>query len=199
MPIKQLVFNYTTDVVTKKQFSEHLKLYEGYVTKINQITGELAKNAERANSNAVYSKYRGLKTSETFALDGVVLHELYFQNLGTKSKYPLTNTQKIFERAYGGRENFIEDFTACATSARGWTVFAYDQRSGSFRNFLLDAHNKGNIIMAFPIIVLDMYEHAYFLDYGTNKGSYIKSFIEGLDWEVVEKRVQRLYGDIGEH
>lgn len=198
MPIKQLSFNYTTDIVTKKQFSEHIKLYEGYVTKINQITSELAKNADRANSNAVYSKYRGLKTGETFSLDSVILHELYFQNLGTKSNYPLANTIKILERAFSGKDNFFEDLTACGISARGWVVFAYDQRSGTFRNFLLDAHDKGNILMAFPIIVLDMYEHSYFMDFGTNKNAYIKNFIEGIEWDVVEKRIQRLVGNIGE-
>jgi Fe-Mn family superoxide dismutase len=96
--------------------------------------------------------------------------------------------QKIFNNFYGSFDKWKEDFTACATSARGWCILAYEQRTARCRDILLDVHDEGQIATAFPIIIIDMYEHAYFLDYGIDKASYIKRFIDNIPWDVIEKR-----------
>ena len=92
------------------------------------------------------------------------------------------------DKFFGGLANWKEDFTACAKAARGWCVFAYEQRTGACRNILLDTHDEGNIAASYPIIVLDVYEHAYFSDYGTDKAAYINRFINNIPWDAVEKR-----------
>ena len=194
MVVKKINFQYNDciTVVSKEQYDAHTKLYSNYVNKINEITDILETDPKRQDANSIYSFYRGLKVSETFALDGVILHELYFENLGgVKSNIP-DELMELFDMYYGGYENWLADFIACSKSARGWCLFCYEQRTESFRNLLLDAHNVGVVAMAYPLLVIDMYEHAYFLDYQTDKDAYINNFIKNIDWNIVLKRFKVL-------
>jgi len=192
MEIKAKHFEHNTMAVSEKQFDQHLKLYSGYVTKTNQISSELARDPDTKDANATYSRYRCLKKGETFALDGVILHELYFQNMCNQQKVPNTKTTEMLNNSFGGYEKWSADFTACCEAARGWCVLAYEQRTNTYRNLLQDAHDYGVVYMAYPLLVMDMYEHAYFLDYGTNKDEYIKNFLASIDWDVIEKRIDKL-------
>ena len=81
MQIKAEPFTHRTDVISERQFDAHMILYHGYVDKSNEISAQLAKGADRDAANATYSVFRGLKRGESYALDGVILHEQYFQNL----------------------------------------------------------------------------------------------------------------------
>jgi Fe-Mn family superoxide dismutase len=182
-------FEYTTGVVTRKQFDDHISLYKGYVTKTNEITHVLATDPQLASANATYSHYRGLKRGQTYALDGVILHELYFENLGEKTAPVGRRAQQTLDSQFGGVDKWKADFTACALSARGWCILAFEQRTGACTNFLLDSHHDGPVVGMYPLVVLDMYEHAYFLDYGTDKTAYINRFISQIPWDAVEKRV----------
>jgi len=192
MDITAVTFDYKTDVVSQKQFDEHMKLYKGYVDKTNEISHKLVEQPDLANANAVYSSYRALKTGESFALDGVILHELYFQNMVVESDSLGKigqNTLKAMNKYWGSVNNWMAAFVATALSARGWCMCVYEQRTQTCRNLATDSHDDGLVCGAYPLIVLDMYEHAYFIDYGTNKASYIHRFLERLPWEVIEDRV----------
>ena len=182
----------TSDFLSQKQFDAHITLYKGYVGKVNEITDDLATNKDRDSANATFSQYRGLKKGETYALNGMILHELYFPLLSGKKMRPGLKTEAAFETYFGGYDNWKTDFIACGTAARGWAVLLYEQRTDSFRNILLDSHEEGYITGGFPLIVMDVYEHAYFIDYGTDKGKYINRFIESLRWDLIEKRVLSL-------
>ncbi|MCL2225479.1 MAG: Fe-Mn family superoxide dismutase [Defluviitaleaceae bacterium] len=188
MDVTAMHFTHTTSVVSRKQFDDHITLYNGYVNMTNLTDKTLAAQPEYATANASGGYYRGWKKSETYAINGIILHELYFQNLGNETAPPGQKMQRLAEKYYGGMDKWKEDFTACATSARGWCIFAYEQRTATCRNILLDVHDEGQIATAFPIIILDMYEHAYFLDYGTDKAAYIKRFLDNIPWDVIEKR-----------
>jgi len=181
-------FTNTSDFLSQRQFDEHIKLYKGYVAKVKEITDVLSSFKGLGSANATYSQYRGLKKGETYALDGMILHELYFPLLGSKNMQPGAKTKDIFETYFGGYDNWRADFTACGTSARGWAVLIYEQRTGTFRNILMDLHDEGNVVGGFPLIIMDVYEHAYFIDYGTDKGQYINRFIDSLRWDIVEKK-----------
>ena len=181
-------FPYKTSVVTKKQYDEHMALYKGYIDKANEVAAVLASDPRYAEANATYSHYRGLKRGQSYALDGVILHEQYFQNLGNEKGKPQGKAAAFLEKYFGGYDGWKDCFTACAKSARGWCVCAYEQRSEAGMNILLDSHDDGLIATAFPVIVLDMYEHAYFTDFGTDKAAYISRFIENIPWGVIEKR-----------
>ena len=185
-------FTNTSDFLSQRQFDEHIKLYKGYVGKVNEITGILGSFKGLSSANATYSQYRGLKKGETYALDGMILHELYFPLLGSMKRQPGPKTRAIFETYYGDYDNWRADFIACGMSARGWAVLLYEQRTGTFRNILMDSHDEGFIVGAYPLIVMDMYEHAYFIDYGTDKGEYIDKFINSLRWDLIEKKAVSL-------
>lgn len=189
--IKKVRFQYTDDitVINRAQFEAHIRLYEGYVVKINEIDRILMNNPDRANANATFSFFRECKRGETYALDGVILHELYFENMGGRLNRPNQTVMEQLSMYFGSYENWKEDFVATAKASRGWAVLCYDQRSYRLRNISLDAHDHGNIAYSAPMLVLDVYEHAYFLQYADNKTEYINRFMENINWEVVSDRM----------
>jgi Fe-Mn family superoxide dismutase len=190
--IEKVQFTYTDDitVVNRDQFDAHMRLYEGYVNSINEIdaiyqTGD----TQREQANTTFSYFRELKRGETYALDGVILHELYFENIGGNVPEPGFEIVEKIENDFSVYQNWQEDFIATAKASRGWTLLAYDQRSGRYRNISLDAHDLGNIAYSAPVLVLDMYEHAYFLQYADRKVDYINNFMKNINWPVVGRRM----------
>lgn len=193
MELKMIDFKYTEGItaINEEQFDVHMQLYQGYINKINQIDQLLADGGDYEQANATYSIFRGLKRGETYALDGVILHELYFQNMGNGYNQPNETTNQWFIRDFGGYDEWEKKFVATAKASRGWTVLAYDWRSQRFRNISLDSHDKGNISYSSPVLVLDVYEHAYFLQYANKKEEYINNFMKNINWTIVDKRILR--------
>lgn len=193
MELKKIDFEYSPDitVVNQEQFDVHVRLYDGYIKKINEIDQLLLEGGDYENANATYSQYRGLKRGETYALDGVILHELYFQNIGSNYDKPNELTLKYIMKDFGSYEDWENHFIATAKASRGWAMLAFDWRSYRFRNISLDSHDLGNIVLATPVVVLDMYEHAYFLQYADEKVEYIHNFMKNINWNVVGKRILR--------
>lgn len=185
-------YNSTIQAVSKKQYDVHLELYQGYINKINEIWGELQQDPQRERANATYSKYRGLKKGETYALNGVILHEIYFENLGGTNNTPAGSALDLINTYFRSYENWKQDFIACGKAARGWAILAYDQRSKSLINIMCDSHDEGIICNAFPIIIMDVYEHAYYVDYPNKKGDYIERFLLNMNWDVINKRSRML-------
>lgn len=191
--IEKMQFDYTDDitVVNREQYEAHMRLYEGYVTNMNKIDHELSwGNPQRDQSNTTFSYYRECKRGETFALNGVILHELYFENIGGREEEPKHNMKSMIEMHFGNFKNWSEDFIATAKASRGWAMLCFDQRSRRLRNISLDAHDLGNIAYSAPALVLDMYEHAYFLQYGDKKVDYINNFMKNIKWDIVESRLE---------
>lgn len=183
-------FNDSIKVINRDQFEAHIRLYEGYVTNINKIDGEfLAGNDRKSHANSTFSYYRELKRGETYALNGVILHELYFENIGGNVTNPDKSVVSKLEKNFKTFQNWQEDFIATAKASRGWAVLAYDQRSERYRNISLDAHDLGNIAYSALVLVLDVYEHAYFLQYADKKADYINNFMKDINWGVVEDRM----------
>lgn len=189
--IQKVGFHYTDDitVINRQQFEAHIKLYGGYVDKINEIDQILMNNPEREKANATFSFYRECKRGETYALNGVILHELYFENIGGIVNKPDKRAMEQLAMYFGSFEGWKEDFISTAKASRGWALLSYDQRSLRLRNISLDAHDLGNIAYSAPILVLDVYEHAYFLQYADNKVEYINRFMENINWEVISDRM----------
>jgi Fe-Mn family superoxide dismutase len=168
----------------------HDRLYAGYVNKRNEIAEALA-SADKAKANQAYSPFRALKLEETFAADGAILHELYFDSLGGNGTPEGAVMDKIKED-FGSIEAFIEDATATAMAARGWAVTAYDPSDGTIRNFLCDVHNQGGVWGTIPLFTIDCYEHAYFIDYGADRGAYVKAVFENVNWAAVNARFEKI-------
>lgn len=194
MSIKMIEFIYSDDVtvINKAQFEAHMRLYGGYIKKVNEIEAKLESDSGRKDANATYSQFRCLKRGETYSLNGVILHELYFENIGGETKDPNDQLSTILENNFGSFEQWKEDFIATAKASRGWVTLAYEQRTKQFMNISLDAHDVGNIVLSFPVLVLDVYEHAYFLEYADNKDEYINNFMKNINWDIVSCRLNRI-------
>lgn len=182
-PLKEATLN--MDGISRKTMEEHYKLYEGYVSKSNEILG-LLKEADPAKGNQTYSDIRVLKHELTFAIGGVKNHEIYFDHLGGDGGRPGGQLLEDIEKNFGSFEAWAADLKGTGLAARGWVWLAYDYDSGTLFNYLGDAQNTFPIWNAKPILALDTYEHAYFIDYAVNRGAYIDAFMSNIDWSVVE-------------
>ncbi len=173
---------------------DHYKLYEGYVKKANEISEKL-KTVDLSSANATYSDLRALKRGYSFAVNGVKSHELYFENLSGDGKAPEGWVGSKIADTFGSYENWLADMKATGIAARGWVWFAFDWQNGSIFNYLGDAHDAFPIWHATPLVALDVYEHAYFTDYGTGRADYIDAFFKNLNWNSVEQFASKLQMD----
>lgn len=177
--------------------NHHDKLYVAYVDKKNEVENrleELGREVVRGDQagNATYSELRALKESETYAVNGVYLHEWYFEILGGNGQFE--NAKELvaaITATYGTVESFIKYFSECAMAARGWTVLAWNTKESRLWVYNCDAHNQGGVWGALPIIVLDVYEHAYFMDYGADRQAYLKAFWKNFNWAAANDLFKR--------
>jgi Fe-Mn family superoxide dismutase len=175
------------DGISVRTMEEHHKLYVGYVNKANEILKALA-SVDYSKANQTYSELRALKVDLTFAVGGVKNHEIYFDHLGGGGGKPAGKLLHQLVTDFGSYERWATDLKATGLAARGWVWLAYDRDRRSLFNYLGDAQNTFPVWNAVPILALDTYEHAYFLDYATDRKSYIEAFMKNLDWSVVEAR-----------
>jgi len=175
--------------ISDQQIEYHFEThYKGYVTKINEVW-EKMQTVDRSKANQNFSDYRALKVEESFNYMGVVLHELYFENIkGAKGSAPSAKLAEHINKNFGSFDKWKEDFKACGIALRGWAVLVYDLTSGRLINNGLDAHNVYGLLNTIPLVVLDVYEHAYYTDQGPKRPPYIDAFFENVDWNVVNKR-----------
>ncbi|MDX2085792.1 MAG: Fe-Mn family superoxide dismutase [Candidatus Melainabacteria bacterium] len=178
--------------ISQNQLNAHVKLYQGYVQKINAITLELAKFPEASleGANGTYHPFRELHVEQSFALNGAVLHEYYFGNLGGSRTAPTPKVQAAFGQAFGSWAGYVKRMKALGKSMRGWAITAYNTRDGLIHLYGMDMHHQHVPLGILPLLVLDVYEHAYMIDFGTNRDTYLEAFFDNVDWSVVEQRLQ---------
>jgi Fe-Mn family superoxide dismutase len=170
--------------ISRVSVEAHHRLYQGYVAKRNEILGRLAE-VDREAANQVFSDLRALKVDLTFALGGIKNHEVYFEHLGGDGGDPDGAVAHLIERDFGSVAAWRADLRATGLAARGWAWTAYDWDERRLFNVIGDAQNTFPLWNATPLVALDVYEHAYFIDYQTDRGAYIDAFFENLDWNVV--------------
>ncbi len=179
---------YELDGISRETVEAHYTLYQGYVAKRNEILGRLA-DVDLGAANQVYSEIRALKVELSFAVGGVKNHEIYFEHLGGDGGDPDGPVRELIARGFGSVETWRADLKATGMAGRGWAWTAYDWDEGRLFNYAGDAQNTYPIWNATPLVALDVYEHAYFLDYRTDRASYIEAFFNNLDWAVVNSWV----------
>jgi Fe-Mn family superoxide dismutase len=188
--IKKLSFQELKGISSKAIENHYGKLYQGYVKKYQEIQDKL-RAVDMTQANATFSDLRELKVEESFALNAIILHEAYFDILGGDG----TQSGKILEAIvnnFGSVEKWEAEFRALGLCSRGWVVLYYDFNNGKLRNGLVDAHNLYGIWGTAPILVLDMYEHAYFMDFGADKKSYIEIFFQNLNWAKINDKLNTI-------
>lgn len=174
------------DGMSERMMQEHYKLYEGYVKKANEIEVKL-KTVDYDSANATQSDLRSLKLGYSFAANGVKNHEVYFQNLSGKGGKPSGWLGTQIEKDFGSYEKWELDLKATGLAARGWVWLAFDWQTGSLFNYIGDAQDTYLVWHTTPLIALDVYEHAYAMDYGINRADYIMTFLKNLDWNNAEQ------------
>ena len=167
----------------------HFLLYQGYVKNVNTLVQE--RGALLREGKAGTPAYAEFTRRFGWEFNGVRLHELYFGNMA-KASTALASDAPLLQdltRVYCAYESWEKDFKAVgAMRGIGWTILYYDSGSKEFFNVWVNEHDVGHLAGATPLLVLDVFEHAYTLDYGLKKADYIEAFFRAIDWATVEKR-----------
>jgi len=180
------------DGLSWNQLSQHIGLYEGYVKNLNKVHDELNHAIHQQNFDLV----RDIQLRQSYSLNGIVLHDLYFSNLGGFGTKMTPLAHELILRDFGTLENYLGDLKAVGSKMRGWALTAFNTLDGRLHNYGLDAHDVGSPLSVVPVLVLDVYEHAYMIDFGTSRAPYLEAFIRNIDWPVVEERLKVALGQI---
>ncbi|MFA6973419.1 MAG: Fe-Mn family superoxide dismutase [Parcubacteria group bacterium] len=167
----------------------HFALYEGYVTNINKLNDILV--GMEKEDKFTTPEYAELNRRFGWEWNGMRLHEYYFENLVSGGKAIDTEGElhKKMVENFGSVAAWEKDFRAMgAMRGIGWVVLYYDKQAGELFNVWISEHDGGHFAGATPLLVMDVFEHAYFPDYGKDRASYIDVFMKNVDWGVVEKR-----------
>lgn len=170
--------------------------YQGSVRALNMIEGRLA--AAMADKDFPAVAYGGLKREELHRTGSVVLHELYFDALGGNGQAAGSIRQALVS-SHGSFEAWEAEFRRTAMSlagGSGWCILAWNHHTASLHNYWCWDHTNGPATGA-PLLVLDMYEHAFHIDYGAAAAKYVDAFLRNIDWEVVDSRFRAATGESG--
>lgn len=191
--LQQKQFDLPTELLSQKNKKAHEGLYENYVKTFNRVSAELdAVNRDEAGLN--HSQFRSLKVDETYNMNAAYLHELYFNNVSDVQSEVSMDTLSFMrlERDFGSFDAWQEDFIACGKSARnGWVVTGYNTYTQRYMNAVIDLHSLNVPVGFYPVIVVDVWEHAYYRDYLSKRKSYIHAMMKELNWQVIEDRFKR--------
>ncbi len=168
----------------------HFTLYQGYVTNTNKLLDTLG--AMVAEGKAASPEYAELKRRLGWEFNGMRLHEYYFENLGGKGVLdPGSRLGKSLAGEFGSVERWEADFRATAAMRGiGWVVLFQDALGGRFVNQWVNEHDAGNYAGANPVLILDVFEHAFLTDYGLKRADYIAAFWKNVDWKAAEARLK---------
>lgn len=132
--------------------------------------------------------YGALKRAINSKGNSVVLHEMYFDGMAPKAPDPAADVRAAIEKRFGSLDKWAADFIASAKSAAGWAMLVKHPVNGKMYNVVSDEHATGILCMAIPLIVIDTYEHAFYIDYHNRKAEYAEKFIDYIDWNEVNAR-----------
>jgi len=176
------------DGISAKSVEEHLGLYAGYVKNFNAIAGKLAEYAKDTEANA--QALSELIRRKSFEFDGMRLHEYYFEQFegGAKELDKNSALAQMFEKGYRGY--FKEYFKAIGgMRGPGWAVLYWDPVGKEFQAGFVGEQHQGHFVTLPVVLALDVWEHAYLLDYGAaGKAKYIDAFFKNINWSAIEQR-----------
>lgn len=168
----------------------HFTLYQGYVTNTNKVLDTLGQMAK--DGKAATPEFAELKRRLGWEFNGMRLHEYYFENLGgTGALDPNGKLGKQLAAQFGGIEAWEKEFRATgAMRGIGWAVLYEDPANGRLINFWVNEHDVGHPAGCRPLLIMDVFEHAFMVDYGLKRPDYIEAFFKNIDWKAVESRLK---------
>lgn len=175
--------------LSEKLLTVHFKLYEGYVSNTNLLYKKMVEMREKGLLSE--PEFSELKRRFGWEWNGVKLHELYFENLGGDGDYTVApKALDLIKASFGSFDSFKDDFIATAKMRGiGWVVTYYDPEYGIVYNSWINEHNESHLAGLKPLIVVDVFEHAFMLDFGASRPDYVEAAFNNLNWEVIERRV----------
>jgi Fe-Mn family superoxide dismutase len=174
-----------------KALDLHFTLYQGYVKNANLLLEQLSKMAAESQTNT--PAYAELKRRLGWEWNGMRLHELYFGNMGGKDPLkPDSPLMKKLDASFGSYDRWLADFKATgAIRGIGWVALYEDGANGRLMNAWINEHDVGHWAGAAPLLIMDVFEHAFLPDYGLKKADYIEAFFSNIDWVAVEARLKK--------
>jgi Fe-Mn family superoxide dismutase len=184
-----------SSLIGMKGFSEtllnnHFTLYQGYVTNTNKLLDSLG--AMLKEGKVATPEYAELKRRLGFEFNGMRLHEYYFENLGGKGALDKSGKlgKKLAEE-FGSCEDWERDFRGTGSMRGiGWAILYQDNITGRLINQWINEHETGHPAGCTPLLVLDVFEHAFMIDYGLKRADYIEAFFTNINWSAVEARLR---------
>lgn len=191
MAYEPMKFDYLSGTAgfSDQLLKNHFTLYQGYVTNTNKLADSLSTLLKEGLTAT--PGYAELKRRFGWEFNGMRLHELYFSNLLKGGKPLSANSEfgKKLNKQFGGYENWEKDFKgAGAMRGIGWIVLYKDTVTGRLFNVWINEHDAGHLAGSVPLLVMDVFEHAYITDYGLKRADYIEAFFKAINWSETEKR-----------
>jgi Fe-Mn family superoxide dismutase len=167
----------------------HFTLYQGYVTNTNKLLELLSELAKAGKGSS--PEFAELKRRFGWEFNGMRLHEYYFENLGGSGQLnPSSPLAQKLVKEFGSVQNWEADFKAVgAMRGIGWVILYQDDLTGRLFNAWINEHDVGHLSGCRPLLIMDVFEHAFMIDYGLKRADYIQAFFKNIKWEAVEKRL----------
>ena len=177
--------------ISQKQVDEHLKLYGGYVTHVNKIYEELSELSTNTEKNG--HMMQELRRRLGFEFNGMRLHEYYFGDLEGGNN-PITAEMKLFDalsEQFGTFEKWLDGFKKSVARGSGWLILNYDPEAKRFHNNWVTNHDEGHLATLPVLLAVDVWEHAYMIDYlPGEKSTYVDAYFGNLNWNKIEERYE---------
>lgn len=175
---------------SEQLLTNHFTLYQGYVTNTNKLADQLKTLLDSDLTNT--PEYAELSRRFGWEFNGMRLHEYYFENMkkGGEQLASGSPLHKVLSQHFGTFETWQKDFVGTGSMRGiGWAILYYDPQGDRYFNCWVNEHDMGHLAGCKPLLVMDIFEHAFMLDYGTKRADYILSFLKAIDWKKVEERM----------
>ncbi|MBX3112188.1 MAG: hypothetical protein KF857_09280 [Fimbriimonadaceae bacterium] len=183
---------YTTAAVgiSKATHDAHLGLWKGYANKTNELRKLIDEmDLDPTKANQTYSVMRSLKVNYAFAYGGYRNHEVYFDSIGGKGGEATGAVASLIEQSYGNFDHWKHDWVATGLAGRGWAYMGYDLAERRLFNYIGDSQDTFPAWNNVLVLAMDVYEHAYYLDFQSARGKYIDAYLKVIDWDAVNARL----------
>ncbi|MDA2936348.1 superoxide dismutase [Patescibacteria group bacterium AH-259-L05] len=181
-----------TEGFSDKALTTHFALYQGYVANTNKVAEQLQKLINE--DKTATPEYGELKRRFGWEFNGMRLHEEYYFARMIKGGTELDKDSQFFKaitNSFGDYDKWEKDYKATgAIRGIGWAILYYDPKIQRLFNAWIDEHSLGHLAGGIPLLAMDIFEHAYIIDYGTNRADYMTAFLNAVNWNIVSEQFE---------
>lgn len=190
--LPEKVYSTAAAGISKATHDAHLGLWKGYANKTNEIRKLLAEaDVDPTKANQVYSQMRALKVNYAFAYGGYINHKVYFETLGGAGGHATGDVATLIKEAYGSFEHWEADWKSTGMAGRGWVFLGFDHEEQRIHTYIGDSQDTFPTWNHTLLLAMDVYEHAYYLDFQTARMKYIEAYMQCIDWDAVNAKLPR--------